>query len=105
MGGDVQLEYCEILPRLAPGVLVHVHDISLPKPYPRVYFEQQLYWNEQYLLQVLLSFTSRYEVVWPGNYLMNRYPERVAKAFPEYHEMRKYYPQSEPSSFWIRVRP
>lgn len=103
-GGDVQREYCEILPRLAPGVFVHIHDISLPKPYPRVYFDNQLYWNEQYLLQVMLSFTSRYEVVWPGNYMMLKYPERVAAAFPEYYDMRKYYPLAEPSSFWMRVK-
>ena len=103
-GGDVQLEYCEILPRLAPGVLVHIHDISLPKPYPRVYFENQLYWNEQYLLQAFLCFNSRFEVIWPGNYMILKYPERVCNVFPEYHEMRKLYPMSEPSSFWIRVK-
>ncbi len=105
-GGDVQLEYCEILPRLAPGVLVHIHDISLPKPYPRVYFEQNhYYWNEQYLLQAFLAFNSRFEVLWPGNYLMLKYPDRVCAVLPEVHAMREVFPQSEPSSFWIRVRP
>lgn len=103
-GGDVQHEYLEILPRLAPGVLVHVHDISLPKPYPRVYFEQGLYWNEQYLLQAFLAFNSRFDVVWPGNYMILKYPDRVCSVFPEYHAMRRHYPQSEPSSFWMRVR-
>jgi hypothetical protein len=98
-GGDVQLEYCEILPRMAPGVLVHIHDISLPKPYPRVYF------NEQYLLQAFLCFNSRFEVIWPGNYMMLKYPEEVCNVFPEYHEMRKSFPMSEPSSFWMRARP
>src|SRR5262249_34545280 len=29
-GSDVQYEFLEILPRLRPGVLVHVHDIFLP---------------------------------------------------------------------------
>jgi hypothetical protein len=105
-GGDVQLEYCEILPRLAPGVLVHIHDISLPKAYPRVYFEKDhLYWNEQYLLQAFLTFNSRFEVVWPGNYMLLNYPEKVCAVFPEYHDMRKVFPQAEPSSFWIRVKP
>ena len=103
-GGDVQLEYCEILPLLAPGVLVHIHDISLPKHYPRVYFENQLYFNEQYLLQAFLCFNSRFDVIWPGNYMIVKYPDRVINLFPEYHEMRKSYPMSEPSSFWIRVR-
>ncbi len=103
-GGDVQLEYCEILPRLAPGVLVHIHDVSLPKPYPRVYFENRLYFNEQYMLQAFLCFNSRFEVVWPGNYMLLKYPERVCAVFPEYHEMRKFFPNSESTSFWIRVR-
>ncbi len=104
-GGDVQHEYLEILPRLAPGVLVHVHDISLPKPYPRVYFEQGLYWNEQYLLQAFLAFNSGFEVVWPGNRMILGYPDKVCAAFPEVHEMRREYPRSEPSSFWMRRRP
>ena len=104
MGGDVQYEYLEILPRLKPGVLVHVHDISLPKSYPRVYFEGGMYWNEQYLLQAFLAFNSRFEVIWPGNHMMLRYPDEVCSAFPEYFEMRKLYPQSEPTGFWMRVR-
>jgi hypothetical protein len=103
-GGDVQLEYCEILPRLAPGVLVHIHDISLPKPYPRVYFDQRMYWNEQYVLQTFLAFNARFEVVWAGNYNIMKYPQKVCAVFPEYYAMREAFPQSEPSSFWIRVR-
>ncbi|MGH9903790.1 MAG: class I SAM-dependent methyltransferase, partial [Pyrinomonadaceae bacterium] len=104
-GGDVQLEFCEIMPRLAPGVLVHVHDISLPRAYPRVYFDQRLYWNEQYLLQAFLTFNRRFEVIWPGNYMALRYPERIREFFFEYQDMRAAYPSSEPTSFWMRVRP
>ena len=104
MGGDVQYEYLEIFPRLKPGVLIHVHDISLPKEYPRVYFEGGMYWNEQYMLQAFLVFNSRFEVIWPGNHMMVRYPDEVCSAIPEYSEMRKHYPQSEPTGFWMRVR-
>ena len=104
-GGDVQYEYCEIIPRLAPGVLVHIHDISLPKAYPRIYFEKsRYYWNEQYVLQAFLAFNSKFEVIWPGNYMMLKYPEKVCGLFPEYYAMRKLFPQSEPSSFWIRAK-
>jgi len=101
-GNDVQFEYLEILPRLAPGVLVHIHDISLPRHYPKVYFENQLYWNEQYLLQAFLAFNSRFEVLWAGNYMMLKYPQQVCKVFPEYHIMRQHYPMSEPTAFWMR---
>jgi len=103
-GGDVQYEYLEILPRLGPGALVHIHDVSLPKPYPRVYFETRLYWNEQYLLQAFLAFNSRFEILWPGNYMMLKYPEKVLGVFPEFNIMRESYPMSEPTAFWMRVR-
>ncbi len=103
-GGDVQLEYLEILPRLASGVLVHIHDISLPNPYPRIYFETQLYWNEQYLLQSFLIFNSRFKVLWPGNYMIIKYPEKVCAVFPEFYLMRQSFPMSEPSAFWMEVR-
>jgi hypothetical protein len=104
-GGDVWYEYCEILPRLRSGVYVHVHDVSLPLPYPRTYFDQRLYWNEQYLLQAFLTYNSRVEVIWPGNYLMCTQRNRMAAAFsPEYEAMRGRFPSSEPTSFWFRVR-
>jgi len=103
-GNDVHYEFLEILPKLQPGVLVHVHDISLPKPYPKVYFDNRLYWNEQYLLQAFLAFNDHFEVIWPGNYLMLKYPERMLAVFPEFKRMRQDYPMSEPSAFWMRVK-
>jgi hypothetical protein len=103
-GGDVQREYCEILPRLAPGVLVHIHDISLPKPYFRCYLENHLYWNEQYLLQALLTFNPRFEVIWPGTAMFVKHPQELMTAFPEITAMKVKFPLAEPSSFWLRVR-
>ena len=104
-GGDVQLLYCEILPRLAPGVVVHIHDISLPRSYPKVYFEKNhYYWNEQYLLQAFLAFNSHFEVLWPGNYMMIHHPNALRSIIPEFDLMREQYPSAEPTSFWIRVR-
>ena len=104
-GSDVQYEYLEIIPRLKPGVLVHVHDISLPRHYPKVYFDQQLYWNEQYLLQALLIFNSRIQVEWAGNAMMLAHPDAMLQAFPEINDMRAVYPSSEPTAFWMRVKP
>lgn len=103
-GGDVQYLYCEVLPRLHQGVLIHIHDISLPKQYPKVYYENCIFWNEQYLLQAFLTYNSRIEVIWPGNYMMLKQPEKVSALFPEYAIMRDAYPSSEPTSFWLRVK-
>jgi len=102
-GNDVQLEYLDILPRLKPGVLVHVHDISLPRRYPKVYFDQGLYWNEQYLLQAYLVHNSRMKIIWAGNNLMLKYPQIMCQAFPEFAIMREKFPLSEPSAFWMQV--
>jgi hypothetical protein len=104
-GGDVWFEYCEIIPRLKSGVYIHIHDISLPKHYPSVYYDRHLYWNEQYMLQALMTNNEKLEVVWTGTYLFYKYAEKMKEMFsPEYDQMRKVYPLAEPSSFWLRVR-
>jgi len=104
IGGDVLYQLCEVVPRLKPGVCVHFHDISLPKPYPRTYFEQGLYWAEQHALQAFLAFNLNFEIVWPATYLMVHRREFMEETFPELQAMRAAFPLSEPSSFWIRVR-
>lgn len=62
-GGDVLVEILQILPRLAPGVVVHVHDIFTPKDYPWDWlFRLQRLWNEQYLLEAFLTMNPFFEV-------------------------------------------
>jgi len=100
---DVDYLYLNILPLLRNGVLVHVHDVSLPMPYPKVYFDTQLYWNEQYLLQAFLIYNSRFKVLWPGNHMMLREPSKMLSVFPEIGDMRAVYPSSEPTAFWMQV--
>jgi methyltransferase family protein len=64
LGGDVNFIVLEVLPRLADGVVVHLHDIFLPYEYPRTWLEDYgLYWTEQYLVQAFLTFNARYEVL------------------------------------------
>ena len=104
-GGDIAWEYCEILPRLAPGVLVHVHDVHLPAPYPKVYYNHKLYYNEQYMLQALLCLNEHFEILWPGAYMYELDAPNLRRVFfPEIMEMQKEYPLAVPTSFWMRVR-
>ena len=100
-GNDVQFEYLELLPRLGDGVLIHIHDVSLPRRYPSVYYDEGGYWNEQYLLQAFLAFNKRFEVIWPGNYVMLAHEGKMTAVFPEIEEMRNVFPNSEPSAFWM----
>ena len=63
-GSDVNHIVLEVLPRLAPGVVVHVHDILLPYEYPPGFMADfGLYWTEQYLLQAFLAMNPGYEVL------------------------------------------
>jgi predicted O-methyltransferase YrrM len=52
-GSDLEHLFGEVLPRLAPGVRVHFHDIFLPDDYPRSW-EWRRY-NEQAAVKALLA--------------------------------------------------
>jgi hypothetical protein len=59
---DVTVFYLEILPRLKPGAIFHIHDIFLPYDYPPVWRDR--YYSEQYLLACwLLGDTSKFELM------------------------------------------
>jgi hypothetical protein len=96
VGGDVNRVLLEVLPKLASGVLVHVHDIFLPYEYPREFFEKQLFWQEQYLLQGLLAENPSLEVLFPAYAVVRERPDLI-KALIPMHER-----PSGPGAFWIR---
>jgi methyltransferase family protein len=99
IGGDVQFEYLEILPRLQPGVFVHVHDIFLPFEYPLSWIrDRKWFWTEQHLVQAFLAFNSAFEVVLALSYLNAHHRDALACAAPIYGENAL----SGPSSLWIR---
>lgn len=101
---DVLYEYLQILPSLQPGVIVHIHDIYLPKPYPKMFFDRGFYWNEQYLLQAYLIGNGGVEALWPTGFLMHAHREAMIALFPELDEMWERYPNHRPSCFWMRTR-
>ena len=80
----------EILPRLAPGVVVHVHDVFLPGDYPSQWVLEGWGWNEVYLVRAFLAFNAGFQVLAGAQYMLQRHRESVLKAFPEYaaHEHR-----------------
>lgn len=62
---DTTVLFLEVLPRLRPGVLVHLHDIFLPADYPPQW-NRRLY-SEQYLLgAMLLCAAPPFRVVLPN---------------------------------------
>ncbi len=97
-GGDVVREYLEILPRLAVGVHVHVHDIFLPFDYPQDWMHDAcFFWNEQYLLQAFLAFNTHFEVTLPLHAMARLRPELTAELLPGC-DLSKHRLQA----FWMR---
>jgi hypothetical protein len=98
--GDVVVEYLELLPRLKPGVFVHVHDIFTPWDYPREWIvSQNRFWNEQYLLEAFLSFNSDFQVLLALNYLKQRHSDKLALSCPQF---AKNPSGVHPGSFWMK---
>lgn len=62
-GSDVVWLYLHVLPTLAPGVLVHVHDVHWPFEYPRQWIIEGRDWNEQYLLAAFLTHNDAWEIM------------------------------------------
>jgi len=103
-GGDVNYLILDVLPRLAPGVIVHFHDISLPYEYSRIYFTNpsfRVFWAEAYLLQAFLSLNSRFEILLAMNYLMKDEPKHFSSAFPHFDPAKNW---ADSGSFWIRSK-
>lgn len=99
-GGDVVFLYQEVLPRVAPGVVVHIHDIFLPWDYPEEWVRTGRAWNEQYILRAFLTFNSAFEILLGVPYMRRYHPEVLAAAIDGYPE--KFLPGG--GSMWLRRR-
>ncbi len=63
-GSDVVHEVFEILPYLAPGVIVHFHDFFYNFEYPDQWiFDQNRSWNEIYFVRAFLMHNDQYEIL------------------------------------------
>jgi hypothetical protein len=85
VGSDVNDIFFRILPGLAPGVHVHVHDIFYPFEYPKHWIYGGRAWNEAYLLRAFLQFNRDFQItVWP-DYLRQFHAEEMSRSLPNCH--------------------
>lgn len=62
-GSDVSYLILEVLPRLAKGVFVHVHDVTMPYDYtPSLLSSDLFFWTESVLLHAFLIDNPRFEI-------------------------------------------
>lgn len=115
MDSDVLYEVLRIVPEVAPGVLVHFHDVFTPLDYPKKFVMTNLcFWGEQYLLEAFLSFNCAFKVIWASSAMQRFQPELLREAFPQWEgsfarmptELKVFVPSLDsknvwPCSFWI----
>jgi len=98
MSSDVVVFFLEILPRLRPGVLVHIHDIFLPYDYPLDWIDR--YYTEQYVLAMaLMAPHSDLEIVFPAHFVQR--DAALSKLLREQVGPRA---DGGSGSFWVRTR-
>lgn len=93
-GSDVVWLYLHVLPMLAPGVIVHVHDIHWPWEYPERWIREGRDWTEVYLLRAFLTHNADWEVLLMTSWLWQERTELVPESV-----------RGEPTgSLWMRRR-
>ena len=91
-GSDVSWLILRVLPRLAPGVVVHIHDIFWPFEYPAAWLREHRDWTENYLLHAFLIGNATWEIVLFSSWLWQAHSELVPGHLAAEH----------PGSIWLR---
>lgn len=103
---DVAYLFLEVLPALAPGVHVHIHDVHFPynTPFPAdtwLFGERwPVYWNEAMVVQTFLAFNSAFEVTLSTPLVRHHHEEVLGELLDDYVPLAD--DPNPPSSLWIR---
>jgi len=98
IGSDVNFLILEVLPILKPGVIIHFHDISLPRNYGKEKIFYKLnFWNEQYLLHAFLIGNSDFEILLGNTFFEIKHKEKLLQFYDT-----NLVPGGQ--SFWIRKK-
>ncbi len=98
---DSMVFFLEILPRLKPGVIVHIHDIYLPYDYPQ--FMCDRFYSEQYgLAMYLLANPIKYETVLPCYFIFE--DEELSELIsPIWNHENLKGVEKHGGSYWIKI--
>lgn len=111
LDGDVPYIVLEVLPVLASGVYIHIHDVPFPFniPFPPDYWtllqhpkspNWPTYWNEAMLLQAFLAFNPSFEIVLSCPMIRHTDEDFMRATLPFYKPVSE-----EPNTFssiWLR---
>ncbi len=97
---DVNFLYFVVLPRLHPGVVVHIHDIPFPYltcPPEHPMFEKSLLWNEAAVLMAFLMGNGNFEILMCQSYLHRKCQDSIKRVVGIYDPAKHF-----PSSLWLQ---
>lgn len=97
---DVNYLYLEVLPRLKPGVLIHIHDIVFPYPTldPDLWvFKAHQFWSEAQLVQAFLSYNTSFKIRLCTSYLHYKDQDALKCVFKIYDPSVHV-----PGSLWLQ---
>lgn len=98
---DVTVFFLEILPRLKPGVIVHVHDIYMPYDYPQFMCDRA--YSEQYMLAMATIANPHKYIPYFPNYFVSEDKELsgMLKDFWENDKLKDV--ERHGGSYWFTV--
>jgi len=96
-GTDVDMQLNLLFPRLAKGVIVHVHDIFLPYDYPPVWASRG--WNEAIGVAAWIA-AGGFDVLFPVHYALIQHAATMQNALGDLAEAVPF----AGGSFWMRKR-
>lgn len=103
LGSDVAFLLLDVLPRLAPGVLVHVHDIATSFEYAPAWYEEGRAFNEAPVLRAFLAFNRGFEILFFCDYLVRFHRDAIATHMPPALRQPEAVPGGNAaSSLWLR---
>jgi len=92
---DLYVEIFEILPRLKPGVIIHIHDIFPHFEYPKEWIYKQKAYNEAYFLKSFLMYNEHYEMVLMNSWIQQEFSAYISEHMP-------LVMKSKGSSLWLK---
>lgn len=99
---DAMVFFMEVLPRLKPGVILHVHDIYIPYDYPDFMCER--YYSEQYgLAAFLLANPERFSTLLP-NYFISQDDELRSILKPLWNSPELEGVEQHGGSYWMEIK-
>lgn len=101
-GSDVGHLIHRVLPNLAAGVIVHIHDIFWPFEYPKKWLKAGRAWNEAYLVLAFLQFNPAFEILFFNSYLEKHHKKLLQQKLPLMLRQPASKMTYGNSSLWIR---